>query len=78
MEKKVKELQAACDDMRKEIAQRLLEAKTLREDLDSTQRQYNIDNKEFEIITEEMEKLKVTIYCKDIISLIHVCSVFVT
>ncbi|XP_046573953.1 LOW QUALITY PROTEIN: coiled-coil domain-containing protein 146-like [Haliotis rubra] len=58
IEKKIKQLQAACDEMRKEIGQSQNEAKNLREDLEANQRQLGLDNKEYEELTEKMEKLK--------------------
>ena len=45
--------------MKKEIVQRQIEAKTLREDLEATQRQTVADKKEYEKLTDELEKLKV-------------------
>ena len=59
MEKKMKELQAACDDMKKEIVQRQLEVKTLREDLDNSTRQVKKDHQEFEKLQDKLENLKV-------------------
>ncbi|XP_071082884.1 coiled-coil domain-containing protein 146-like isoform X2 [Haliotis cracherodii] len=58
IEKKIKQLQTACDEMRKEIGQSQNEAKNLREDLETNQRQLGLDNKEYEELTEKMEKLK--------------------
>lgn len=58
IEKKIKELQAGTEEMKKEIVQRQIEAKTLREDLDATQRQTAADKKEYEKLTDELEKLK--------------------
>ncbi|XP_060560310.1 coiled-coil domain-containing protein 146-like [Ruditapes philippinarum] len=58
IEKKIKELQQACDDMKKEIVQRQLEVKTLKEDLDTSNRQVSMDSKEYEKLTEKMENLK--------------------
>ena len=60
IEKKIKELQQACDDMKKEIVQRQLEVKTLKEDLDTSSRQVSLDSKEYEKLTEKMENLKVS------------------
>ena len=59
MEKKIKELQQACEDLKKEIGQRQLEGKTLKEDLESSARQVTIDKKEYDKLTEKMENLKV-------------------
>lgn len=58
MEKKIKELQQACEEMRKEIGQRQLEGKTLKEDLETSARQVAMDRKEYEKLTEKMESLK--------------------
>ncbi|XP_046358151.2 coiled-coil domain-containing protein 146-like isoform X1 [Haliotis rufescens] len=58
IEKKIKQLQTACDEMRKEIGQSQNEAKNLREDLETNQRQLGLDNKEYEELTEKLEKLK--------------------
>ncbi|KAL4226619.1 hypothetical protein ACF0H5_014602 [Mactra antiquata] len=58
IEKKIKELQQACDDMRKEIVQRQLEVKTLKEDLETSNRQVSKDSKDYEKLTEKMENLK--------------------
>lgn len=58
IEKKIKELQTACDDMKKEIVQRQLEVKTLKEDLDNATRQNVQETKEYEKLTEKMENLK--------------------
>lgn len=49
--------------MKKEIAQRQIEARNLREDLETRQRQFGLDKKEFEGITEELEKCKVYFFC---------------
>ena len=59
MEKKIKELQQACEEMRKEIGQRQLEGKTLKEDLETSARQVAMDRKEHEKLVEKMESLKV-------------------
>ena len=59
MEKKIKELQQAGEEMRKEIGQRQLEGKTLKEDLETSARQVAMDRKEYEKLTEKMESLKV-------------------
>jgi t-SNARE complex subunit (syntaxin) len=69
IEKKIKELQQACDDMKKGIVQRQLEVKTLKEDLDTSNRQVSMDSKEYEKLTEKMENLKVSIYHSCIIQL---------
>ncbi|KAL3853073.1 hypothetical protein ACJMK2_016653 [Sinanodonta woodiana] len=58
IEKKIKELQAAADEMKKEISQRQLEAKTLREDLEHAQRQCSLDSKEYEKLQDKLENLK--------------------
>lgn len=57
-EKKIKELQAACDEIKKEIMQRQMENKSLKEDLESNNRQNIQDKKEYEKLIDEMEKLK--------------------
>ena len=59
MEKKLKELQQACEDLKKEIGQRQLENKTLKEDLETSARQVTIDKKDYDKATEKMENLKV-------------------
>ena len=65
MEKKIKELQQACEEMRKEIGQRQLEGKTLKEDLETSARQVAMDRKEHEKLVEKMESLKVKMdHCK--------------
>ncbi|XP_013065193.2 coiled-coil domain-containing protein 146-like [Biomphalaria glabrata] len=58
IEKKIKELQNGNEEMRKEVLQRQNEVKTLVEDLDRTNHQIAHDKKEFEKLTEDMEKLK--------------------
>lgn len=45
--------------MRKEIANRQMEAKNLREDLETTQRQIAMDSKDHEKLLEELEDIKV-------------------
>ena len=64
-EKKIKELQAACDEIKKEIMQRQMENKSLKEDLESNSRQNIQDKKEYEKLIDEMEKLKASffLYC---------------
>lgn len=59
IEKKIKELQAACEEMKKEINNRQLEAKTLKEDVENTKRENLLEAKEVEKSQDEMEKLKV-------------------
>lgn len=59
IEKKIKELQAACEEMKKEINNRQLEAKTLKEDVEDTKRGNVLEAKELEKSQDEMEKLKV-------------------
>jgi len=58
VEKKIKELQAACDDLRREITQRQAEAKNLKEDLDTKKKEIASDKKMFEESNEEKERLK--------------------
>lgn len=58
IEKKIKELQTACDEMKKEIVQRQLEVKTLKEDLDTATRQNTQESKEYEKLVDTMENLK--------------------
>ncbi|XP_069141238.1 coiled-coil domain-containing protein 146-like [Argopecten irradians] len=58
IEKKLKEIQAASEDMKKEIVQRQMEAKTLREDMETTQRQCLAEQKEYDQLKSEMENLK--------------------
>uniref|UniRef100_A0A0B6Y001 Cilia- and flagella-associated protein 58 central coiled coil domain-containing protein n=1 Tax=Arion vulgaris TaxID=1028688 RepID=A0A0B6Y001_9EUPU len=58
VEKRIKELQTSIEEMRREIVQRQVEAKTLIEDLESTQRQTANDQKAYEKITDELEQLK--------------------
>lgn len=60
IEKKIKELQLATEDMKKEIVQRQIEAKTLREDLESTERLIKTEKKEHENKIDELEDLKVS------------------
>lgn len=59
IEKKIKELQAACEEMKKEINNRQLESKTLKEDVENTKRENLLEAKEVEKSQDEMEKLKV-------------------
>lgn len=61
IEKKIKELQAACEEMKKEINNRQLESKTLKEDVENTKRENVLEAKELEKSQDEMEKLKVKI-----------------
>ena len=67
IEKKIKELQAGTEEMKKEIVQRQIEAKTLREDLEATQRQTTADKKDYEKLTDELEKLKVCFFFLDVL-----------
>lgn len=46
--------------MKKEIVQRQLEVKTLKEDLETSNRQVGKDTKDHEKLTEKMENLKVS------------------
>ena len=59
VEKKIKELQVACEDLRKEITQRQAESKNLKEDLESKKREMLADKKTFDEANEEKERLKV-------------------
>lgn len=45
--------------MRKEIINRQMEAKNLREDLEAASRQYTTDKKEFEELEDKLDRLKV-------------------
>ena len=45
--------------MRKEIINRQMEAKNLREDLEAASRQYATDKKEFEELEDKLDRLKV-------------------
>ncbi|BFZ08931.1 hypothetical protein BsWGS_11970 [Bradybaena similaris] len=58
VEKKIKELQNNSEELRREIVQRQIEAKTLKEDLESTQQQTSNYQKEFEKLSDEVEWLK--------------------
>ncbi|XP_076468743.1 coiled-coil domain-containing protein 146-like [Babylonia areolata] len=58
IEKKIKELQAATEEMRKEIINRQMEAKNLREDLEAASRQYATDRKEYEDLEDQLDRLK--------------------
>lgn len=60
MEKREKQLQSDIEELKKEIAQRHIESKTLREDLEATNRQIVLDNKEYEKLVDELENLKVS------------------
>ena len=55
----MEEMTVASTEMRKEINQRKLEVKTLKEDLDNYNRQIQIRSKDIEETTEQMQKLKV-------------------
>lgn len=59
MEKKIKELQAACEELRREITQRQAESKNLKEDLEAKKREIQADKKTYEEANEEKERLKV-------------------
>ena len=59
IEKRMEEMTVASTEMRKEINQRKLEVKTLKEDLDNYNRQIQIRSKDIEETTEQMQKLKV-------------------
>lgn len=61
-EKKIKELQSACDEIKKEIMQRQMESKSFKEDLENNNRQIVLDKKEYEKLIDEMEKLKVSFF----------------
>ncbi|CAL1531513.1 unnamed protein product [Lymnaea stagnalis] len=58
IEKKMKELQSGNEELRREVLQRQNDAKDLKENLDTTNHQIAIDKKEFEKLSEELEKLK--------------------
>lgn len=59
IEKKIKDLQASCDELRREIVQRQGESKNLKEDLDAKRKDILADKKSFEEANEEKERLKV-------------------
>ena len=59
MKKKIEELKQVCADMRKEIGQRQMESKRLKEDLESTQRQVQTSEKTSEEMQERVDSLKV-------------------
>lgn len=59
VEKKIKELHASCDELRREITQRQAEGKNLNEDLQSNKKDLIADRKVFEEANEEKERLKV-------------------
>ena len=59
MEKKIKELQAACEELRREITQRQTESKNRKEDLETKIREIQVDKKTFDEANEEKERLKV-------------------
>lgn len=59
IEKKIKELQAGAEELKKEVVSRQNESKTLKEDLEKTNHQIATDKKEYETLSEELEKLKV-------------------
>ena len=48
-----------CTEMRKEIGQRHMEAKNLKEDLEQKNRGINIESKQLEELVEQVESLKV-------------------
>ncbi|XP_059175835.1 coiled-coil domain-containing protein 146-like [Physella acuta] len=58
IEKKIKELQAGAEELKKEVVSRQNESKTLKEDLEKTNHQIATDKKEYEVLSEELEKLK--------------------
>lgn len=58
IEKKIKELQGTTEEMRKEIINRQIEAKNLREDLEAASRQYAADHKEYEELEDRLDHLK--------------------
>lgn len=58
VEKKIEELKQMCADLKKEIVQRQMEARNLKEDLDSKNRQVQLENKSLLEIKEEEAKLK--------------------
>ena len=59
VEKKLEELKMMCTEMRKEIGQRHMEAKNLKEDLEQKNRGINIESKQLEELVEQVESLKV-------------------
>lgn len=59
IEKKQEDLKQGNTDLRKEINQRKLETKNLKEDLDNNNRQIQLREKEIEGIMEQLLKLKV-------------------
>ena len=59
VEKKIEELTLAGAEMKKEIGQRQMEAKHLKEDLDNKNRIVQKDHKQLEITLEDVEKFKV-------------------
>lgn len=61
VEKKIKELHAACEELRREITQRQAEGKNLKEDLDTKVREIQSDKKIFDEANEEKERLKVCV-----------------
>jgi len=59
LEKKQDELKSSITDLRKEINQRLLEIKSLKEDLESNVRRNDHGAKELESLHEQVESFKV-------------------
>ena len=59
VEKKLEELKQMTVDMRKDIVQRHMEVKNLKEDLEQKNRGISTESKELEALVEQMESLKV-------------------
>ena len=59
VEKKLEELKQMTVDIRKDIAQRHMEVKNLKEDLEQKNRCISTETKELEALVEQMESLKV-------------------
>ena len=59
VEKKLEELKNMCTETRKEIGQRHMEAKNLKEDLEQKNRGISVESKQLEELVEQVESLKV-------------------
>ena len=59
IEKQVKELQKSVEELKVEIAQRTIDAKSLREEVANRETQVNELRKEVEVDLEEQQKLRV-------------------
>jgi len=73
IEKQQKELQKSIDDLKKEVAQRTVDIKGLKEELESREEKVNVIRKEIDEDLESQQSLRVSyVYCVTVDSILNV------